>query len=69
MADRIGAIGRLHASPSGTFRQLGGKRAASVLWKAVVKGDSTGVNQTLRKNASRQQARDAVASAKNGPEG
>ena len=64
MADRIRAIGRLQASPSGTFRQLGGKRTATVLWKAVVKGDSTGVNRTLEKSDSRHQAHDAVATAK-----
>ena len=65
MADRIGAFGRHHMAPSGTLLQLGAKRAASVLWKAVVKGDRKGVELIFAKFAFRQEARDAVASAKN----
>ena len=64
MADRIRAIGRLQASPSGTFRQLGAKRSATVLWKAVVKGDSNGVSLTLAKSSIRHQAHEAVGTAK-----
>src|SRR3954453_14520077 len=64
VADRIRAIGMLHASPSGTFRQLGAKRSATVLWKAVVKGDSKGVNLTLAKSSIRHQAHEAVGTAK-----
>ena len=52
-------------APSGTLLQLGAKRAASVLWKAVVKGDRKGVELIFAKFAFSQEARDAVASAKN----
>ena len=68
MADRIGAFGRHHMAPSGTLLQLGAKRAASVLWKAVVKGDRKGVELIFAKFAFRQGPRCGRVSQKR-PEG
>ena len=51
MADRIGAIDGI-VDPFRHILQLGAKRGASVLWKAVVKGHSKGVELTFAKNAS-----------------
>jgi hypothetical protein len=62
MADRIGSIKFISDTHLGTLRDLGVKRAASVLWKAAW-GEKADVMAMFERHAARKEARANVTSA------
>jgi hypothetical protein len=63
MTDRVGSFSFIRTTPLGTLRDLGVRRAASVLWKAA-RGDKPGVKRMFEKHFARMDARAAVGAAR-----
>jgi hypothetical protein len=63
MTDRAGSFSFIRNTQLGTLRDLGVRRATSVLWKAA-RGDKPGVKGMFEKNFARMEARAAVSAAR-----